>query len=94
MAVDAALREAYCRSFRFDALGDEGAVQGQEDPTFIGTSRASSPSLAAVDSVERRYVCRSWGVMANIIPQFGSLWPSLTSITGTDCQTKEGKATA
>ena len=34
------------------------------------------------------------GVMANIIPQFGTLWPSLTFITGTDCQTKEGKATA
>ena len=34
------------------------------------------------------------GVMANIIPQFGTLWPSLTPITGTDYQTKEGKATA
>ena len=34
------------------------------------------------------------GAMANIIPQFRALWPSLTSITDTDCQTKEGKATA
>ena len=58
-AVDAALRKAYCRSFGFDVLGDEGTWR--RTPPSSGTSRASSPSLAAVDSVERRYVRRSWG---------------------------------
>ena len=93
-AVDAALRKAYCRSFGFDVLGEEGAFQGQEDPTFIKDLAGIKSKFGGCGFRQTTQRAPFMGVMANIIPQFGTLWPSLTSITGTDCQTKEGKATA
>ena len=68
--------------------------QGQEDPTFIRDLAGIKSKFGGCGFRQTTLRTPFMGVMANIIPQFGSLWPSLTSITGTDCQTKEGKATA
>lgn len=94
-AVDAALRKAYHKSFGFDVLGDEGAFQGQEDPTFIRDLAGLKTKFGGCGF--RRTTIRApfMGVMANIIPQFSVLWPSLTSITGgADRFSKENKITA
>ena len=72
-AVDAALRKANCKSFGFDVLGDEGAFQGQEDPTFIRDLAGLKSKFGGCGF--RRTMLRApfMGVMANIIPQFGAL---------------------
>ena len=93
-AIDEALAKAYEKAFGFDVLGATGCFPSQDDPSFIRDLASLKAKHGGCGF--RRTTLRApfLNVMANILPQFGTLWPTLGSVVGVGCFTGDHKATA